>query len=233
MGKTAAKQMKRMLYAVLCGGLLLANGTTASAATEAVYEYHVERGESNVYRGIVNTDGLNVRSAAGKDNPVVQLDGKGVLLEKQDEVAILDQALSSGQVWYKVSFRRGDAIVVGYVHSSYVELTIDVITPLPTPTPIPTLTPTPKPATPTPTPLPATPTVAPQPEPEKNGGGGLIALLAVVVIAAGILAVLWYLKKRSDDAKKNETSEKLDNLKNIPLSNAPLCRRKLPAPASG
>ncbi len=230
MGKTAAKQMKRMLYAVLCGGLLLANGTTASAATEAVYEYHVERGESNVYRGIVNTDGLNVRSAAGKDNPVVQLDGKGVLLEKQDEVAILDQALSSGQVWYKVSFRRGDAIVVGYVHSSYVELTIDVITPLPTPTPIPTLTPTPKPATPTPTPLPATPTVAPQPEPEKNGGGGLIALLAVVVIAAGILAVLWYLKKRSDDAKKNETSEKLDNLKNIPLSNAPLSADGTPIP---
>lgn len=224
MRKTAVKQMKKVFYAAICGTLLLAGKTVASAATEAVYEYNVERGESNVYRGVVNIDGLNVRSAAGKDNPPVQVNGEGVLLNKQDEVAILDQALSSGQVWYKVSFRRGETIVVGYVHSSYVNLTIDALTPLPTPSP------TPIPATPTPTALPATPTTAPG-EGEKTGsGGGLLALLAVLVIGAGSLAVLWYLKKRNDDVKGNETNEKIDNLKNLPLSNAPLSADGTPIP---
>lgn len=233
MRKTAVKQMKKVFYAVLCGTLLLAGKTAASAATEAVYEYNVERGESNVYRGVVNIDGLNVRSAAGKDNPVVQVNGEGVLLNKQDEVAILDQALSSGQVWYKVSFRRGETVIVGYVHSSYVELTIEALTPLPTPSPTPkpaTPTPTPKPATPTPTALPATPTAAPEEEGKTGGGGGLLALLAVLVIGAGILAVLWYLKKRNDDVKGNETNEKIDNLKNMPLPNAPLSADGTPIP---
>lgn len=234
MRKTAVKQMKKVLYAAICGTLLLTGKTTASAATEAVYEYNVERGESNVYRGVVNIDGLNVRSAAGKDNPVVQVNGEGVLLNEQDEVAILDQALSSGQVWYKVSFRRGEAIIVGYVHSSYVNLTIDALTPLPTPTPTPlpaTPTPTPIPATPTPTSLPVTPTMTPE-EGGKTGGGsgGLLALLAVLVIGAGILAVLWYLKKRSENAKGNETNEKIDNLKNMPLPNAPLSADGTPIP---
>lgn len=233
MRKTAVKQMKKVFYAAICGTLLLAGKTVASAATEAVYEYNVERGESNVYRGVVNIDGLNVRSAAGKDNPVVQVNGEGVLLNKQDEVAILDQALSSGQVWYKVSFRRGETIVVGYVHSSYVELTIDALTPLPTPSPTPipaTPTPTPIPATPTPTALPATPTTAPGEEGKTGSGGGLLALLAVLVIGAGSLAVLWYLKKRNDDVKGNETNEKIDNLKNLPLSNAPLSADGTPIP---
>ena len=59
---TMRKQMKKVLYVALCGGLLWAQSTQASAATEAVYEYDVERGESNVYRGVVTTDDLNVRS---------------------------------------------------------------------------------------------------------------------------------------------------------------------------
>ena len=67
MRRTVRKQMKKVLFAVLCGSLLLAKGTYASAATEAVYEYDVERGESNVYRGVVSTFGLNVRSGAGKE----------------------------------------------------------------------------------------------------------------------------------------------------------------------
>lgn len=230
MKKTMRWQMKRVLYAALCGGLLLLQKTEASAATEAVYEYDVERGENNVYRGRVTTDGLNVREAAGKDNPVVQLNDAGVTLEKQDEVAILDQAVSSGQVWYKVSFLKDETIVVGYVHSSYVELTVEVVTPLPTPSPVPTLTPTPTPAAPTKEPVSTTPTPTPQKEEEPKGGGGLVALLVVAVIAAGVLVALWYLKKRNDDAKGNETKEKIDNLKNISLPNAPLSADGTPIP---
>ena len=92
MRRTVAKQMKKVMYVLLCGSLLLANKTYASAAAEAVYEYDVERGESNVYRGVVTTHGLNVRIAAGKDNPKVEVEGKEVTFDKGDEVAILDQA---------------------------------------------------------------------------------------------------------------------------------------------
>lgn len=74
---------------------------------------------------------LNVRKAAGKNNPLVQVNGKGVTLNKHDEVAVLDKTLSSKETWYKVSFRRGDSLIVGYVHGSYVDLKTDVITPLP------------------------------------------------------------------------------------------------------
>lgn len=234
MKRTTVKQIKKVLYAAVCGAILLTGKTVASAATEAVYEYDVERGENNVYRGVVNVDGLNVRSAAGKDNPVVKVNGEGVLLNKQDEVAILDQALSSGQAWYKVSFRQGEALVIGYVHSSYVELTVDIITPLPTPTPLPpSPTPTVRPTlTPTPLPPSATPTVEPQGEEPGGGGagGGLIAFLAVAVIGCGILLALWYLKRRNDTVKGNETNEKIDNLKNLSLPNAPLSADGTPIP---
>lgn len=232
MRRTVAKQMKKVMYVLLLGSLLFANGNYASAETEAVYEYDVERGESNVYRGIVTTYGLNVRTAAGKDNPVVKVGEEGVTLDKGDEVAILDQAESSRQIWYKVSFRRDDTIIVGYVHSSYVDMMEDVLDPLTTPTPIPTPSPTPEPATPTPVPATATPTppVQEEPEPADGSGGGLVALLVVVAIAASALVGLWYLKKRNDDMKGNETSEKLDNLKNISLSNAPLSADGTPIP---
>lgn len=224
MRKTMGKQMRKVLYIALCGSLLLANGSYASAATEAVYEYDVERGESNVYRGVVTTYGLNVRTAAGKDNPIVNVDGEDVALDKDDEVAILDQAENSRQIWYKVSFRRNGQIIVGYIHSGYVDLKDDILDPLATPTPIPTPTPTAAPATPTQVPETATPTTSPQDntEGENGGGGGLVAILGVVAIAAGAFVALWYIKKRSDDLKGNETSEKLDNLKNISLPNAPL-----------
>ncbi len=222
MRRTVGKQMKKVLYVVLCGSLLLTKGTYAAAATQATYEYDVERGESNVYRGVITTNDLNVRTAAGKGNPVVKVDEKGVTLDKKDEVAILDQAVSDGQVWYKVSFMRDEVIIVGYVHSSYVDLTVDVVPPIATPTPIPTPTPTAAPATPTTAPATPTPTQAPQEQSDPDGGGGIIAILVVVAIAAGALVALWYLKKRNDDVKGNETSEKLDNLKNITLPNAPL-----------
>ena len=232
MRRTVGKQMKKVLYVMLCGSLLLAKGTYASAATEAVYEYDVERGESSVYRGVVTTDGLNVRSGAGKDNPVVKVDDKGVTLDKSDEVAILDQAVSNGQVWYKVSFKRGETIIVGYIHSSYVNLTAEVVDPIATPTPVPTPTPSPAPATPTPVPVTPTPTEAPQDSQEEEGGsgGGFIARLVVVAIAAAAVDALWYLKKRSDDLKGTETSEKLDNLKNMSLPNAPLSADGTPIP---
>lgn len=223
MRKTMGKQMKKVLYVALCGSLLLAKGTDASAATEAVYEYDVERGESNVYRGVVTTYGLNVRTAAGKDNPIVEVNGEGVMLDKGDEVAILDQAENSRQIWYKVSFQREEQVIVGYIHSSYVDLKDDILEPLATPTPVPTPIPTAVLATPTTIPVTLTPTVTPQEEAEgKGGSGGIVAVLVVVVIAAGAYVALWYLKKRNDDLKGNETSEKLDNLKNISLPNAPL-----------
>lgn len=224
--------MKKVLFAVLCGSLLLAKGTYASAATEAVYEYDVERGESNVYRGVVSTFGLNVRSGAGKGNPVLEFNGTNVTLDKDDEVAILDQAIDDGQVWYKVSFLKDENILVGYVHSSYVNLTVDIVAPLATPTPIPTATPIP---TPTPTEKPAEVTATPTPtvedEIEKDGnGGGIVALLVVAAIAVGAFVALWYVKKHTDDMKGSDTSEKLDNLKNVPLANAPLSTDGTPIP---
>ncbi|MBQ8800199.1 MAG: hypothetical protein IJZ55_11615 [Lachnospiraceae bacterium] len=233
MRRTVGKQVRRVLCAALCGGMLLMNGNVAWAATEAVYEYDVERGESNVYKGVVTTYGLNVRTAAGKDNPVVVVDGEEVKLDKDDAVAILDQAISSGQVWYKVSFLRGEEIVVGYIHSSYVDLTTEKLDPLATPTPVPTPTPTPAPATPTPEATTPTPTTAPDKntgDDEEGGGGGLVALLVVVTIAAGAVVVWWYMKKRSDDMKGGETSEKLDSLKNMSLSRAPLSKDGTPIP---
>lgn len=142
MGNTRTKrtkQLKIFLLVAACGALLLAGKTPAAAATEAAYEYNVKRGEDKVYCGVVNTDELNVRTAAGKKNPIVQVNGKGVKLNKKDKVAILDKTSSSGETWYKVSFRMGETLVVGYVHGSYVELTKDVITPLPTITSSPTV----------------------------------------------------------------------------------------------
>lgn len=231
MRRTVGKQMKKVMFVVLCGSLLLAKGNYASAATEAVYEYDVERGESNVYRGVVTTYGLNVRSGAGKDNPVVKLNGEDVTLDKDDEVAILDQAINSGQVWYKVSFLKDETILVGYIHSSYVNLTVDVIDPLATPTPVPTATPIP-----TPTEVPEETTATPTPpaqgtnEGDDGNGGGLVALIVVVAIAAVAFVALWYVKKHNDDMKGSETSEKLDNLKNVPLTTAPLSTDGTPIP---
>ena len=230
MRRTVRKQMKKVLFAVLCGSLLLAKGTYASAATEAVYEYDVERGESNVYRGVVSTFGLNVRSGAGKGNPVLELNGTNVTLDKDDEVAILDQAIDDGQVWYKVSFLKDENILVGYVHSSYVNLTVDIVAPLATPTPIPTATPIPTP-TEKPVEVTATPTPTVEDEIEKDGnGGGIVALLVVAAIAVGAFVALWYVKKHTDDMKGSDTSEKLDNLKNVPLANAPLSTDGTPIP---
>lgn len=131
MKKAMMRQLRNVLYTFLCILFLSGNETVAYATTDAVYASDVEHGEDKVYRGVINTDELNVRKAAGKNNPLVQADGKGVTLNKNDEVAILDKTLSSKETWYKVSFRRGDSLIVGYVHGSYVDLTKDVITPLP------------------------------------------------------------------------------------------------------
>ncbi len=231
MRKTVRKQLKKVVFAVLCGGLLFAKTEYASAATEAVYEYDVERGESNVYRGVVTTYGLNVRTGAGKENPILKVDDTSITLDKDDEVALLDQAVENGQVWYKVSFLREEKILVGYIHSSYVNLTVDVVEPLATPTPIPTATPIPTP-TEAPQEITATPTPAlPVEDDTKEGnGGGIVALLVVVAIAAGAFVALWYIKKRNDDIKGSETSEKLDNLKNAPISGGPLSADGTPIP---
>ena len=161
---------------------------------------------------------------------MLELNGTNVTLDKDDEVAILDQAIDDGQVWYKVSFLKDENILVGYVHSSYVNLTVDIVAPLATPTPIPTATPIPTP-TEKPVEVTATPTPTVEDEIEKDGnGGGIVALLVVAAIAVGAFVALWYVKKHTDDMKGSDTSEKLDNLKNVPLANAPLSTDGTPIP---
>lgn len=208
MGSTRTKRtkwLKMLLYATVCGALLLAGKTPAAAATEAAYEYNVKRGEDKVYCGVVNTDELNVRTAAGKKNPVVQVNGKGVKLNKKDEVAILDKTSSSGETWYKVSFRMGETLVVGYVHGSYVELTKDVITPLPTisPEPLPTISPEPL-LTVSPKPLPTSvkPTIDSQ---EEKGDRSIVEHIGICVLVTilliGIIAiVIWFSKLPPGDS---------------------------------
>lgn len=231
MRRTLGKKLRMIAFAAAFGCLLAARGTVASAATEAIYEYDDKTEGKDVIKGVITTYGLNVRTAPGKDNPVVKIDGEGVSLDKNDHVAIIGEGESSGQVWFKVSFKRGENLIVGYVHSSYVTVTEEVLPPIATPTPIPTPSPTPEPATPTPEPDPITPTLPPEEtdnagqsgDKEDGGNGGsIIAILVVVFIAAGALVALWYLKKRTDDGKGTETSEKIDNLKNMTLPNAPL-----------
>lgn len=229
MRKTFGKKLRMIAFAAVFGCLLAAKGTVASAATEALYEYDDKTEGKDVIKGVITTYGLNVRTAPGKDNPIVKIDGEGVALDKNDNVAIIGEGESSGQVWFKVSFKRGENLIVGYVHSSYVTVTEEVLPPIATPTPIPTPSPTPVPATPTPEPEPVTPTLPPEQtddgEKNENGGGNggsIIAIVVVVAIAAGALVALWYLKKRNDDGKGTETNEKIDNLKNMTLPNAPL-----------
>lgn len=229
MRRTFGKKLRMIAFAAVFGCLLAAKGTVASAATEAVYEYDDKTEGKDVIKGVITTYGLNVRTAPGKDNPVVKIDDEGVALDKNDHVAIIGEGESSGQVWFKVSFKRGENLIVGYVHSSYVTVTEEILPPIATPTPIPTPSPTPEPATPTPEPETPTPTLSPEESgnngtTENNGGngGGIIAILVVVAIAMGALVALWYLKKRNDDGKGAETNEKIDNLKNMTLPNAPL-----------
>ncbi len=229
MRRTFGKKLRMIAFAAVFGCLLAAKGTVASAATEAIYEYDDKTEGKDVIKGVITTYGLNVRTAPGKDNPVVKIDDKGVTLDKNDHVAIIGEGESGSQVWYKVSFKRGEDLIVGYVHSSYVTVTEEVLPPIATPTPIPTPSPTPEPATPTPEPEPITPTLPPEETDggEKKGnnggdGGGIIAIVVVVAIAAGALVALWYLKKRTDDGKGTETSEKIDTLKKMTLPNGPL-----------
>lgn len=228
MRRTFGKKLRMIAFAAVCGCLLVAKGTVATAATEAVYEYDDKTEGKDAIKGVISTYGLNVRTAPGKDNPVVKIDDEGISLDKNDQVAIIGEGESGGQVWFKVSFKRGENLIVGYVHSSYVNVTEEVLPPIATPTPIPTPTPTPAPATPTPEPEPVTPTLPPVEQDnsgkkvDNGGGGGIIAILVVVAIAVGALVALWYLKKRTDDGKGAETNEKIDNLKNMTLPNAPL-----------
>lgn len=229
MRRTFGKKLRMIAFVAICGCLFATKGTIASAATEAVYEYDDKTEGKDVIKGVVTTYGLNVRTAPGKDNPLVKIDDKGVSLDKNDPVAIIGEGEYNGSVWYKVSFKRGENLIIGYVHSSYVNVTEEVLSPIATPTPIPTPSPTPEPATPTPEPEPITPTPLPvetenndKMEDEGDDGGGIIAIVVVVVIAAGALVALWYLKKRNEDGKGAETNEKIDNLKNMTLPNAPL-----------
>ena len=129
---------------------------TVFAATEAAFDY-VEGEELTAYKGIVTTDELNVRTGAGTSNSIVQYDGANLLLNTNDEVAIVGEKEEKSEIWYEVRFTKDGNGCTGFVHSAYVNKTTETVTPNPTPTPQPTATPTPPPTnTPEPTAAPAT-----------------------------------------------------------------------------
>lgn len=73
-------------------------------------------------KGVVNTDGLNVRTDAGTNFPVLQSNGTGVKLSKGTKVTILKELVGG---WYKVNFNYKSADLTGYVASMYVTLSTD------------------------------------------------------------------------------------------------------------
>lgn len=67
--------------------------------------------------GVVNTDGLNIRSGAGTGYAVVTHNGAGIKLNTGAKVNILGEYFGG---WYKVSFTYSDKSYTGYAASMYV-----------------------------------------------------------------------------------------------------------------
>ena len=195
------------------------------AATEPTYEYTELTAQIEAYVGQVNTDGLNVRTGCGASYEQVKYNGKNVVLNKGDKVAIMSVAKSSeGNDWYEIRWINNGVEYNGYVRGKYVTKSEERAVPLPTPTP--EATPTPE-VTPTPTPEPTLapeistpmPTEVPKTPSKENSGGfsigkGLGIIVLLLIIAAAVYAYL-FLKKREKAGA--ETSEKIDSLKNIQL----------------
>ena len=231
------KGMSKKIIWALCIGLLCVTFFNPTqiifAATEAAFDY-VEGEDFTAYKGIITTEGLNVRSGAGTSNPIVQYDGKNLLLYLNDEVAIVAEVAEKSEVWYEIRFTKDGTECTGFVHSAYVNKTTEIVTPNATPTPVPTSTPTPTPE-PTVTTTPA-PTSAPansvQVEKEEGSGLNTVLLILFILLLVGmvLLVVFWQIRKRSMLAKSSaETSDKIDNLRSAPLrkeSTVPSMRRK-------
>lgn len=69
--------------------------------------------------GVVNTDGLNVRSGAGTNFTPVQHEGTGIKLGKGTKLKINSEVAGG---WYQVSFTYAGKACEGYVASMYVTL---------------------------------------------------------------------------------------------------------------
>ena len=187
---------------------------TIQAGTTASFSY-VEGEEQIAYKGVASASGVNVRTGAGTDNPIVQFQEKNLTLDNKDEVAIIAEKTAGGDVWYQIKFVKDGVECKGFVHSAYVTKTTDIITPDPTPTPIPTNTPTP-----TPEPEEPTTTVAPTKAPDKDvkeensGSKILLVLFSLLMIGIVVLILFWQLKKRSEVAQSSSrTSNKINQLK--------------------
>ncbi len=226
------RRMQKWL-AVLGTGLWLLTAVTAPeihayAETEPTYESTDLTSQIEAYVGeVYDTESLNVRTGRGTDFDQVKVNGKNVVLEKGDKVAIMQDGLSAGgKVWYEIRWMEDGVEYHGYVSGRYIKKSETRAMPLPTPTPEATPTPEPTPtpeATPTPiaTPTPvASPT--PIPEPEEDGGfsiwKGIGIVLLLLVIAAGAYVVLMVKKREAAGA---EASDKIDSLKNIQLKKGP------------
>ena len=225
------KGMSKKLIWAFCVGLLCVaffnSVNTVFAATKATFDY-VEGEEVTAYKGIITTDGLNVRADAGTSNPIVQYEGNNLLLYLNDEVAIIAEKTEKSEVWYEIRFTKDGTECTGFIHSAYVNKTTDTVTPNPTPTPIPTSTPTPEPtmtATPEPTSAPATSVQVEKKEP-SGLNTVLIVLFSLLLLGIVLLVVFWQLRKRSLLAKASEeTNDKIDNLRSAPL------RKENPVPS--
>lgn len=217
------KGISKKIIGAICLGLLCVaffnSAKIVFAATEATFDY-VEGENVTAYKGLITTDGLNVRADAGTSNPIVQYDGANLLLYLNDEVAIIAEKKVNSDVWYEIRFTKDGTECTGFVHSAYVNKTTETVTPNPTPTPIPTSTPTPEPtmtATPEPTSAPATSVQVEKKEP-SGLNTVLIVLFSLLLIGIVLLVIVWQLRKRSLLAKASEeTNDKIDNLRSAPL----------------
>ncbi len=220
------EKMRKWL-AVLGLGLCLVTAavdTVAFAATEPTYEVTDETASAEAVVGIINaSDGLNVRTGCGTNYDQVEINGVKLTLSDGDRVAIMSTGQSSaGKTWYEVRWVEDGVKYHGYVSGLYVTKTEEAVVPLPTPTPEPTPTPT---ATPTPEPTPTpiatpTPTVTPTPTPAPKEEGGFsiekgIGLVVLLLLLAAAVYVFLMMKKK--ESAGEETSEKIDSLKNIQL----------------
>ncbi len=199
--------------------------TAVYAVTEPTYEVTSDTASVEAYVGEVNISELNVRTGFGANYDVVVVNGKQVVLEDGDKVAVMSSGEStSGYLWYEIRWIEDGIEYHGYVRGKYITVSENRAVPLPTPTPVATATPIPTPTPePTATPVPTVaPTAAPTPVPEEEGGFSLwtgIGIVALLVIVLGAVYLFLMLKKR--EANATETSEKIDSLKNIQLKKGP------------
>lgn len=144
--------------------------SSSTASTGYVSSQYVKLNINKSIKAKITVSKTNIRKAAG-DKAVYLKNNLGniVSLKKNKSVSIIDEAMSSGVKWYKLSFKIDGTTYKGYAPANQVgfrgESTENSSVPTPTSTPIPTPTPTPKP-TPKPTPTP-TPTVAATPTPTE------------------------------------------------------------------